>query len=106
MHEFLNVAKNLEVKEISKDVEFDQENQSFVAPSIPDNENEPDASNNESEQLINPNTDKDDDSHYNRQISDSFQLERNEEGMFVCGQCESRFTNKGNLKQHIKSIHE
>ena len=51
MNEFLNVAKNLEVKEISKDVEFDKENQTFAEPDISDNEN---AANNDSEE--NPHT--------------------------------------------------
>ena len=51
MNEFLNVAKNLEVKKISKDVEFDKENQTFAEPDISDNEN---AANNDSEE--NPHT--------------------------------------------------
>ena len=51
MNEFLNVAKNLEGKEISKDVEFDKENQTFAEPDISDNEN---AANNDSEE--NPHT--------------------------------------------------
>ena len=40
MNEFLNVAKNLEIKEISKDVEYDYENVSSMEPEIPDNEEE------------------------------------------------------------------
>ena len=102
MNEFLNVAKNLEVKEISKDVEFDQDNKTSVAPDITDNYNEPEASNNESVQILQHKTD----SHDNRQISDSFESERNIGGMLVCDKCESQFTTKGNLKKHIQSKHE
>ena len=91
MNEFLNVAKNLEVKEISKDVEFDQENQTFLEPNISDNRNEPDADCNESEQMLRPNTDKDS-HHNNRQISENSELERNIGGMFVCDQCKRQFT--------------
>ena len=38
MNEFLNVSKNLKIKEIIKDVEYDDENVSNIETEIPDNE--------------------------------------------------------------------
>ena len=103
MNEFLNVAKNLEIKEISKDVEFDDGNVSTEETELPESENENDIEL-LSEQRRNNNADKNTNRN-NKRNSDS-QLQRNVDGKFECVQCESQFAAKFNLIRHIQSIHE
>ena len=82
MNEFLNVAKNLEIKEISKDVEIDEENVLTLETIISEMNEQ------FTEPEINTDTERNEISVKNRQIS------RNIEGMFDCDQCESKFTRK------------
>ena len=96
MNEFLNVAKNLEIKEISKDVEFDNENESNEEAEIPDNETNLEAE---------PQT-KTTNSAKSMKFIGSSQIQKTSEGSFDCDQCESKFTQKGNLLRHIQSKHE
>ena len=86
MNEFLNVAKNLEIKEICKDVEFDGENSSTEEPSDTENDNE-----SESDSQLNTDVDINKSSVSN--ISES-QLQQNTDGVFECNQCDSKFTQK------------
>ena len=97
MNEFLNVAKNLEIKEISKDVEFENENISNEEPEIPDKE-----TNFEAE----PQTNTDTASVQSMHLINSSHIQKTSEGSFNCDQCESKFTQKKNLITHIQSIHE
>ena len=100
MNEFLNVAKTLEIKEISKDVEFD-ETDAIKETEISETENEADYPSS-SQTALNENNDS------NRQlISDlQTQIQKKSGEMFSCNQCHSQFTTKGNLKTHIQSKHE
>ena len=86
MNEFLNVAKNLEIKEICKDVEFDGENSSTEEPTDTENDNE-----SESDSQLNTDVDINKSSVSN--ISES-QLQQNTDGVFECNQCDSKFTQK------------
>ena len=96
MNEFLNVAKNLEIKEISKDVEFDDENVNNEEAEIPDNQ-----TNLEAEPKTKTFTNS-----MSMKLTDSTKIQKTSEGSFNCDQCESKFTQKKNLITHIQSIHE
>ena len=88
MSKFLNVAKNLEVKEISENVEFYCENR--------DNKNDTETKS----ELSNTVNDK------NEHTLNTSLFQKNTEGIFVCLHCQSQFTLKASLKTHIQSIHE
>ena len=100
MNEFLNVAKNLEIKEISKDVEFGHGNELTE---------ETDISDNDSDQVSEPqqtdtNLIENEISATNTDIISKSQLQKNTEGMFECNQCDSKYTLKRNLRTHIQSF--
>ena len=103
MNEFLNVAKNLEIKEISKDVEFEDENVINEEPEIPTNENHKEV---EGEPQTIINTEKNANSARMRQLTDTSQIQRTSEGKFNCDKCESQFKTRYHLVRHIQSIHE
>ena len=101
MNEFLNVAKSLEIKEISKDIDCD----------VPDSPNdqqcdenvEPVFENSIKETAIESlSNDKGDFKHTSTKVMSY----RNETGQFPCNRCDKLFTIKCNLNQHIKSAHE
>jgi len=100
MNEFLNVAKNLEIKEISKNVEYD--NVSSTDPEIPDNEEETE----NVELQTNTDLKRNVSSSKSKEIIDTSQIQRTSEGRFNCDQCQSKFTKKYGLISHIQSIHE
>ena len=94
MNEFLNVAKSLEVKEISREVEFDDEDVGSEELGESNTSNDmisdlPSAA----EKIIN-------DTNSEKIIT------QNEEGIFTCEQCQNQFTTKGSLKIHIQSKHD
>ena len=126
MNDFLNVAKNLEIKEISKDVEFDDGNEPTEETEISDND---------SDQVSEPQqTDTNlieyEISAKNTNIISESQLQNNTKGMFEfnqftlqrsfrrhnesthegvkysCNQCDKQFTQRNNLTVHIQTIHE
>merc|ERR1712126_241775 len=94
MKEFLNVAKRLEIKEISKDVEFNDEEEA---------NDEQDAPETTQHQSKDKEDDSETDSNVNTKIKSIF---HSTNGRFPCDQCEKQFTQQINLKTHIKSIHE
>lgn len=98
MNEFLNVAKSLELKEISKDVEF----HSDVG------KEEPEVSDFDSTNYIMPEVAEKNinDTNAERNMMQNSQLQKNEEGIFDCDQCQRQFTKMNSLKTHIQSIHE
>ena len=97
MNEFLNVAKNLEIKEISKDVEFDNENESNEEAEIPNNETNLEAE---------PQTKTSTYSAKSMKFIGSSQILKTSEESFDCDKCGSKFTQKKNLVRHIQSKHE
>ena len=103
INEFLNVAKSLEIKDISKDMEFNKENMRNVEPEISVNENDTEV---ETEPQTNSSNDRNTDYAKSTQLMDLSGLQMTSEGMFQCNQCESKFKQKTNLTVHIRSIHE
>ena len=93
INEFLNVAKNLEVKEISRDVEFDED----VGSEEP---RESETSNDMISELPNAAETTTNYTNSKRTIS------QNVEGMYTCNQCQNQFTRKDNLNTHIQSKHD
>ena len=85
MNEFLNVAKNLEIKEINKDVKFHYDNVFNEEPEVPGNEEH-----------------VEEDTELQTNTSEN----RKTDGRFYCGKCESSYTYKPDLIKHIKSKHE
>ena len=101
MNEFLNVAKNLEIREISKDVDFDDENVSNEEPKTPDHEEDTE----DIELQTDTNSERNASSAKIMEIVDPSQYKRTLEGKFVCDQCERKFTHKYNLIRHIQISH-
>ena len=100
MNKFLNAAKSLEIKEISKTVESEDVD-------IRGQEND------ENNQIENENVIKDKSS-----MNENYVLEeigqtdpkvsnyKNEAGQYQCDKCERKFSYSSHLHRHIKSIHE
>ena len=98
---FLSGKKNLEIKEISKDMEFDDGNVSTEEPEISDIANETELDS-EPQMYTNPNIN----TKTNRQLIRDSQLQNRTEEMFECDQCDSKYKQKKHLKIHIQSKHE
>ena len=110
MNEFLNVAKNLEIKEISKDVEFNDieeyNNEEDVTETTHHLSSEQEEANTSvTDQPGNKESYKDRNASGVRDRS-SNQIVENESRNFSCSQCGNQFTHKHGLRQHIQSIHE
>jgi len=134
MNEFLNVAKSLEIKEISKDVEpeseedssQDQENPEYVQ-SNHENTNNPEAEvydNQETEVYDNPENevyDNPENEVYDNpetEVYDGRLMEeesysetkiasnQNDSGQYPCNKCDKQFAYSGGLYKHIKAAHE
>jgi len=127
MDEFFNVARNLEIKELSKEVinssvEFDFEdplkadhenynelerklisNMSLEITEEADNDKRNENDNEIASKFISKKNE--DEIKIETTSSDSYLLE-NAKGMFDCNQCESKYSNKNSLRYHIKSQHE
>ena len=105
MNEFLNVATNLEIKEISKDVGFNEEVVTDEEPSMLDTDDAVAEANSSS--IVNAQS-NDENSHFrnSRQLKSKLQLQKNAEGQFSCDQCQSKFTVRSGLWKHIQSKHE
>ena len=101
MNEFLNVAKNLEIKEISKNVEYDCLNV-INKKEIPVQEENTD----DVELQINIDSEKNASSAKSMEIIDASLLKRSSDGRFNCDQCKRKFTQKNSLTRHIENIHE
>ena len=98
MGELLNVAKNLEIKEIGKNVNVDCDE-----GDVKNDDLEISETNLELESEIdNSIADGNDYPSYHTQISN----QSHAGGMFDCQQCQKKFTTKGNLKTHFQSEHE
>merc|ERR1712243_439896 len=98
MNEFLDVAKSLEIKEISKDVECDQAASAY--------NQECDAmmngNRNEIETIENLSTVAED----QEQIESKVTSYRNESEQYPCNKCDKKFSWRLSLNRHIKSAHE
>jgi len=89
MNDFLNVARSLEIKEISKDVESD----------IPDLSQDQEYDENMKHNFENSNP----------VIENSHEVEtivNSSNGQYPCRRCNKHFTQTGSLLRHIKTVHE
>jgi len=105
MKEFLNVAKNLGIREISKDVEF---NDVEVLNNKEDNVETMYLPNDihESNDLVSDQPNTETKQFGTGRSSNSNQIVQKTRRSFSCDQCESQFASRGNLTLHIQSIHE
>ena len=98
MSEFMNDAKNLEIKEISQKMQFDE------YENLPDlSNNETDLVNQQKQPMAKLNKEK---ISNNKQTAHNSTLQNNSGSTLACAECDSQFTNKGHLKRHILSKHE
>merc|ERR1719342_574118 len=97
MNEFLNVARSLEVKEISKDIDQD------ASDSLNDQEYDKNFETNIEEKNIesSSNVEGEIEPTNSKDLS-----HRNVAGHFPCDSCDKHYTYKHNLNQHIRSAHE
>merc|ERR1712126_777601 len=106
MNEFLNVAKNLEIKEISKDVEFinDKEFYEDVIEQTHHQNNEQLEANGANDQISNQyiNTNL----KTNTNTANTKSIVQSTYGKFPCDQCNKEFARKQKLKCHIQSKHD
>ena len=102
MNEFLNVANNLEIKEISNNVEFDDNNVTNEEPEFPENVEATE----DVELQTNSNSERHASSAKSMEIMNPSKIKRTSEGKFQCDQCDGKFTKKDSLIRHIQNIHE
>jgi len=103
MTEFLTVAKNLEIKEISKDVEFNDGEEANYEQDISEtthHQSEEQEENSETDDLISNQF-----SNINTN-NGSKSLEQSTNGKFSCDQCEKHYASKQMLKNHFQNKHE
>ena len=108
MHEFINVARSLEIKEISKDIEIIENEQSENYEQqknnieIPDNEQHVNNEEQEDELL----EIRSESAKMGSNIScQPKQLEKNNGNKYPCDQCNFKAITKDRLNKHIESIH-
>ena len=133
MTEFLNVAKSLEIKEISNDVEFGDQNINFndipetregIIQDIISEDVEFDHENINVDDILESGEDRIKDvidvpqneqviksedkanTTDNNKIFKHASFMLNTDGKFQCNQCESSYTSKRHLRRHIKTVHE
>ena len=102
MNDFLNVARSLEIKEISKEIDFDADDSSSQDQEYNENINPKIDNLHEEENIVNTNF-KEEDIDY---MSTKFTTHMNEATQYHCNKCDKQFKNSGNLNRHIKSLHD
>ena len=109
MHEFINVARSLEIKEISKDIEIIENEQSenyeqqINNIEIPDNEQHVNNEEQEDELL----EIRSESAKMGSNIScQPKQLEKNNGNKYPCDQCNFKAIDQSSLRLHIMSIHD
>ena len=101
MNDFLNVAKSLEIKEISKDVNCDVDDSS--QDQLYDENIEPNNGNTQEEDtIVTPSNDESVVEHNGSQVVSHM----NEAGQYPCDRCDKQFSYRKSLYQHIRSAHE
>ena len=98
--EFLSVARSLEIKEISQDVDCD--NESFnnqINEDLPLSKDE-NMYETETHEIPRNGVAK------IRQAENKISTNKDKFGMYPCNKCEKQYTNSGSLFKHLKSVHE
>merc|ERR1719342_627504 len=101
MTEFLNVATSLELKEISKDVDFEKEETNQAQENVEDIQSNQ-RNTNEYESKLSSHSRMEEEIKNETKIS-SF---NNEIGQYLCNKCDKQFSASFSLTRHIKSVHE
>ena len=110
MNEFLDVAKNLEIKGITE--AFTDENKSKHYSETPESKSEYETpENNINEKDLKVNNPEEAKSHNITQVvgffkpKENFQL-KTSDGLFSCNECDKKFSTKKGYQLHFESIHE
>ena len=101
MTEFLNVATSLELKEISKDVDFEKEETNQVQENVEDIQSNQ-RNTNEYESKLSSHSGMEEEIKNETKISSY----NNEIGQYLCNKCDKQFSFSFSLTRHIKSVHE
>ena len=100
MSEFLNVAKNLEIKEISKNIKIDEENVGRLFFRLRNVGSEVSVNETDTKQLQNePKAKADEDKN-------EIPGRKHEDVKYFCNHCDKQFKQQPHLKNHIQSKHE
>ena len=105
MNDFLNVAKSLEIKEISKDVDYDNTEQ------VQEKECEGNFMSDEGHEigsiLDSNNVDEEDSNNVvdNVQMNNKIRSSKNEANQYPCNKCDKHFTHRQTLYRHFQSAH-
>merc|ERR1719414_1158315 len=99
MNEFLSVAKSLEIKEISKDVDCDNEQlndkiNEELPPLKDQNLYETETHDNPENVVANI-----------RHAENKTAGYKNESGQYSCNECDKQYRNDGSLSKHFRSVH-
>ena len=103
LNEFLDVAKNLGIKEISKNMELDDEK---VFKKEPELSSIGKYTEQETELKKNTGEDREAESDICLKLKSLPKIQRKTKGMFICDKCEVNYTNKSDLIRHFNSKHE
>ena len=100
INEFMNIAKDLEVKELSKDDESDEEFVNSEADNVdkPMHDNQTRSVSSTNDELLDLNIPEYDDSNDRKVVANS--------QSYNCQDCEAVFTTKNGLQYHYRSKHE
>merc|ERR1712126_487683 len=111
MNEFLNVVKNLEIKEISKDVEFndgeksnDEQDVSETTPAHHQSDEHEEESSETDDSVSNQYTKTN--LNVNTNSNESKTIVKSTNGRFLCDECEKHYCSKQMLERHFQSSHE
>ena len=102
MNDFLNVAKSLEIKEISKDVDAPDYQKNKIKQEHDKNIETNIENFHEEKNIVHPRNEGGEIDH----MSSEIMSEKNEAGQFPCNRCEKQYTRRDNLERHIQSAHE
>ena len=103
INEFLNLAKNLEMKGISENLNLTVENETCNEPETLDNYKDEHLI---YEEILDSKIDTNENLSSKMEMINRSYIQKNSDGLFDCDKCQSQFKNKSCLRRHLRSKHE